>query len=172
MIIWVIGMSGAGKTTIASRLTEILRLEHSNLVFLDGDILRDVWGENVGHSVEGRRINAHRISHLCHMLDRQDIHVVAAVLSIFPEWQAWNRENFSQYFEVFVDVPMTVLEERDYKGLYAKANAGEMDNVVGKDISFPRPENPDLIVENHKNLDDPSILAERVAKALPSFESN
>ena len=169
MIIWLIGMSGAGKTTIASRLVDILRKDHNNLVFLDGDILRDVWGENVGHSIEGRQINAHRISHLCRMLDQQGMHTVAAVLSIFPDWQKWNRDNFSQYFEVFVDVPMDVLEKRDQKGLYSKANSGELINVVGKDITFPRPTNPDLVLTNDKDLHDPSSLALKVATALPKF---
>ena len=87
MIIWMIGMSGAGKTTVGKLLTERLKKNHSNLVFLDGDILRDVWGDSLAHDVEGRRKNALRISSLCQMLDAQGIHAVACVLSIFPEYQ-------------------------------------------------------------------------------------
>ena len=88
MVVWLIGLSGAGKTTLGRLLHQRLAARLPNLVFLDGDDLRDVWGDNLGHSIEARRVNAHRISHLCRLLDRQGIHVIAAVLSMFPEWQA------------------------------------------------------------------------------------
>ncbi len=170
MIIWLIGLSGAGKTIIARRLVERLKEDHKNLVFLDGDVLRDVWGDSLGHDIEGRRVNAHRISHLCRMLDRQDIHVVAAVLSIFPDWQAWNRETFSRYFEVLIDAPMEVLKARDSKGLYAKALAGEITNVVGVDIPFPTPSQPDLVIDNSTAREDPGELSAQIFAALPPLE--
>ena len=70
--------------------------------------------------------------------------VVASALSIFPDWQKWNRDNFSQYFEVFLDVPLETVIERDSKGIYKRALSGEMDNVVGIDIPFPKPPHPDM----------------------------
>ena len=94
MVIWLIGLSAAGKTSVGRILAQRLKARHANLVFLDGDVLREVWGDRLGHDVAGRRANAHRISHLCRVLDAEGIHVVAAVLSLFPEWQRWNRENF------------------------------------------------------------------------------
>ena len=156
---------------IGNNLAEKLNSEYSNLVYLDGDILRDVWGDSLGHTLEARQVNAQRISNLCQMLDRQGIHVVASVLSIFPEWQAWNRINFSQYFEVFIDVEMDVLKARDSKGLYARAAAGALQNVVGIDIAFPRPENPDLIIRNSDPLDNPGILADKIINKLPPFKT-
>jgi adenylylsulfate kinase-like enzyme len=170
MIIWLIGLSGAGKTVIGKELATTLKAKHDNLVYLDGDILRDVWGDSLGHTVEAREVNAKRISNLCHMLDQQGIHVVATVLSIFPEWQVWNRQNFQQYFEVFIDADLKTLKARDSKGLYAKALAGEIDNVVGIDIPFPRPENPDLILANSVALDEPGALAKNVIEKLPEFK--
>jgi adenylylsulfate kinase len=149
MVIWLIGMSGSGKTTLAEALRDRLKPAHPNLVLLDGDVFREVF-RGADHTVEGRRANAERISHLCRMLDAQGIHVIAAVLSIFPKWQRWNRENFSAYYEVFLDLPMAVLRRRDVKGLYAAADAGEMTNVVGIDIPFPAPAGPDLVL----NADD------------------
>ena len=169
MIIWMIGMSGAGKTTAGKILDERLKENHSNLVFLDGDMLRDVWGDTLTHDVEGRRKNALRISRLCQMLDAQGIHVVVAVLSIFPEYQKWNRETFSEYFEVFLDVPMDVLRERDSKGLYRQADAGEIKNVVGVDIPFPRPLHSDLTLEAPFVLQSPEAIVDEIMSRLPSL---
>jgi adenylylsulfate kinase len=167
MVIWLIGLSAAGKTSVGRALVEQLRRRHDNLVFLDGDLLRQVWGDQLGHDIEGRQRNAHRISHLCRLLDQQGIHAVAAVLSLFPEWQQWNRENFSSYFEIFLDTPMAELERRDPHGLYARARAGEEPNVVGVDIPFPPPPAPDLTLAAPEVLEAPSAIAERILAALP-----
>lgn len=148
MIIWFIGMSDSGKTTLAHALHDRLKQKHGNLVCLDGDKLRSVFGNDVGHSIEGRRKNAERISRLCHLLDEQGIHVICSILSIFPVWQKWNRENFSSYYEIFLDIPMSVLKQRDNKQLYQRAEAGEIQDVVGVDIPFPRPPEPDLVVDD------------------------
>jgi len=161
-------MSGAGKTTLAKELYARLRPDHSNLVLLDGDAFREVF-RDVDHTIEGRRRNAERISHLCHVLDSQGIHVIAAVLSIFPEWQAWNREHFADYYEVFLDVPLDVLEKRDTKGLYADARAGRMTNVVGVDIPFPRPQFPDLIIDDRIQATGIDASVNHVLQEMPEF---
>lgn len=147
MIIWFIGMSGSGKTTLARTLYDRLKPAHANLIYLDGDEFRRIFRDDVDHSMEGRRKNAERISNFCKVLDQQDIHVIASVLSIFPEWQEWNRRNFSRYFEIFLDVPMEELERRDTKGLYEGARLGSIENVVGFDIEFPLPLHPDLVID-------------------------
>jgi adenylylsulfate kinase-like enzyme len=146
MILWFIGMSGSGKSTLAEALYGRLKPRIPNLVYLDGDAFRDIFRNDVDHTVDGRRKNAERISHFCRVLDDQNIHVIAAVLSIFPEWQRWNRETFTEYREVFLDVPLDELERRDTKGLYSGAREGRIPNVVGFDIAFPRPAAPDLIL--------------------------
>jgi adenylylsulfate kinase len=166
MIVWLIGLSGAGKTTVGTRLAARMRTDLPNLVYVDGDLLRDVWGGDLSHDVAGREVNAARLSKLCRMLDRQDIHVVAAVLSIFPQWQAWNRDNFSSYFEVFLDVPMDVVVDRDTKGLYQAALQGHERNVVGVDIPFPRPAGPDLVLDSSGRGGTPDELADRILAAL------
>jgi adenylylsulfate kinase len=162
VIVWLIGMSGAGKTAVGTRLYRQLKETRPETVYLDGDLLREVWGGDLGHDLAGREANAGRISRLCAMLDRQGITVVAAVLSIFPEWQAWNRATFSSYFEVFLDVPMDVREQRDSKGLYRAARAGEVRDVVGVDIPFPRPAHPDLVLRGCGADGTPDVLAGRV----------
>lgn len=166
MIIWLIGLSGAGKTTIGRMVYRELKKRDPAVVLLDGDILRDVWGDTLGHDIEGRRVNAHRISHLCRMLDRQGITVVAAVLSIFPEWQQWNRDNFSRYVEIFLDAPLNVLVERDEKSLYKPALEGSIPNVVGVDIDFPVPPNADLRIDTSGESGGPERAVETILDYL------
>lgn len=167
MVIWLNGLSASGKTTVGRRLAARLKEQHENVVYLDGDILRDVWGDKLGHDVPSRHVNATRISRFCGLLDKQGIHVVAAVMSMFPEWQAWNRANFSAYFEVLIDVPMEVLERRESKGLYSGFRDGTLKQVVGLDIPFPRPANPDLVIDNAADMPDPGVLADRILAAMP-----
>jgi len=167
VIVWLIGLSGAGKTTVGRLVHSELKARHRHVVFLDGDILRDVWGDRLGHSIDAREMNAHRISHLCRLLDRQQIHVVAAVLSIFPDWQRWNRENFSKYFQVHLDVPLDILKERDPRGLYAAADRGEQTNVVGVDIAFPDPVESDLTIAVQDAQKTPQEVADQILAALP-----
>lgn len=166
LVIWLIGLSGSGKTTIGRMLHEAIAREDPATVFLDGDVLREVWGDNLGHSLEARQVNAQRISHLCRMLDRQGITVIASVLSLFPEWQQWNRDNFSRYFEIFLDAPLDALKARDVKGLYRRAEAGELKDVVGVDIPFPTPPNPDVVADTSGNGGTPEEIAEKLLRKI------
>ena len=172
MVIWIIGLSGTGKTTLATLVVEQIRQLKGKVVLLDGDLIRTLFGNDVDHSIEGRQRNAERLSVLSKFLADQDIHVVAAVLSIFPEWRRWNRENISNYSEIYLKASMQTLLKRDIKNLYAKAMRGEIVNVVGVDIPFPEPENPDLVIENDidrldfKELTDKIMSIDRVKEAL------
>ena len=162
MIIWLIGLSGSGKTTIGKELYAIHKEEYKNTIFLDGDILREVWGDHLSHDINGRKINAHRISNLCLLLDKQNIHVIACVLSIFPEWQRWNRENFKNYFQIYLKCPISFLKKQDDKGLYKKAEMGNLKNVVGVDIPFPEPISSDLVLNNSARNKSPNEIAQNI----------
>jgi adenylylsulfate kinase len=154
MVIWIIGLSGTGKTTIATQVVERIRLLNGKVVLLDGDLIRNLFGNDVDHTISGRLRNAERLSLLTKYLADQNIHVVAAVLSIFPEWRDWNKRNIADYAEVYLKASMHTLLRRDIKNLYAKAMNGEISNVVGVDIPFPEPESPDLVIENDLDLID------------------
>ena len=94
------------------------------------------------------------------------IDVVCAVLSIFPDWLAWNRNNILDYFEVYVRVPFDILLTRETKGLYRRAIAGEINNVVGVDIEFPEPIAPDLIIDNDIELTSFAEMGDKILKAV------
>jgi adenylylsulfate kinase-like enzyme len=148
MIVWIIGLSGAGKTTLANEIVAEVRKKTDNVVLIDGDKVREIFGNDLGHTMEDRRRNGARICQLGKFLDEQNINAVCAILSLFPEQRDWNRKNLGQYLEVFIDAPMSDLMARDSKGLYRRFNSGEISDVAGLDIEFPRPENPDILIPN------------------------
>ncbi len=123
--------------------------------------------KNVGdYSIEGRRKNAERIRELCLWLDLQNIDVVCCILSIFDETNQWNRKSYSNYFEVFLDVPFNELVDRSSKNLYRDAQKGKINNVVGVDIEFNKPKNPDLILSNTKPYKNVNELASTIYHAV------
>jgi len=166
MVFWLIGLSGVGKSTLATEVIALARKKIPNIALVDGDVVREVWGNDLGYTLEGRRKNAERVCKLCKYLDDQKIHVVCAILSIFHETQKWNRENLSSYFEVFIDTPLNELIKRDSKGLYERALAGATKDVVGIDLHFSPPKNPDLIIQNNGSLEALLSYAPLLVKQL------
>lgn len=162
MVVWIIGLSGTGKSTLAEHLVDHLRVSGKTVVLLDGDVIRSLFGNDVDHTMEGRRKNAERLSRLSKFLSDQGVHVVAAVLSIFPEWRLWNRQNISNYAEVYMKATIETLLKRDIKNLYARALKGEITNVVGVDLPFPEPENPELMIDNDEDLIEFNALVQKV----------
>ena len=169
MVLWIIGLSGVGKTTLAEKVLEQLRQNNNNVILLDGDVLREVFGGDADHTVEGRAKNAKRLSHLSKFLADQGIHVVAAVLSIFPEWQQWNHDNITDYCQVYVKVPFDVLLQREIKGLYTGALKGSIKNVVGVDIDFPEPVCNNLVLDNSKDKNDFSDFIDKILE-IPQIQ--
>ena len=172
MVIWMIGMSGSGKTSLGREVAQQWRETVSNVVLLDGDEMREIFRNDRGeqaYTVEGRRENAERIANLCDMLDRQNINVVCCILSIFADMRVKNRTRFSQYFEVFMDAPIEILRQRDVKGLYAAHERGETSNVVGVDIPFEPPTSADMVIDSSGDDPDLERLASAIlAKAMPA----
>lgn len=166
MVIWIIGLSGAGKTTLANQIVSYVRSAERKVILIDGDVVREVFGNDLGHTIEDRRTNAWRICQLGKLLDDQGINVVCAILSLFPENRLWNRKNLKSYYEVFIDTPMQDLILRDSKKIYSRFNRGEICDVAGMDIEFPRPNNADLIINNVSSkktlLNHANIIADKI----------
>ena len=150
MVIWFIGLSGSGKTTISTKFIKHLKKKSDkHIIHLDGDNIRFLF-QNNDYSILGREKNAKLLSNLSKFLNDDNVIVVASVLSIFPEWQKWNRDNIKGYFEIYIKVSFENLLKREVKSLYKDALNGKIKNVVGVDIEFPEP-NSHLIIDNNDN---------------------
>ena len=170
MVIWLTGLSGAGKTTVGRELCALWRINEPGTVLVDGDDVRRVLGRFDGddaYTPAGRREVAQRIVAICRWLDDQQINVVCCTISAFPDLLECNRKRFSRYFEVLLDAPMEVVARRSPSDLYRRARRGEVSNVIGVDLPFVSPPNPDLIIDNRRETDDfESIAADILAKAI------
>ena len=147
MVIWILGLSGAGKSFLSEKLKQELNNDYGEFIILDGDVIRNVFDNDLGFSIKDRNINASRISKLAHYLSQNKINVIVPVLSLFPDWLAWNRKNIKEYYEIYIDVPISILKERNNKNIYFK-DGRENKSVVGVDIEFKEPKNSDLKIVN------------------------
>ena len=146
-VFWITGLSGAGKTTIGKEFSLALK-KHGPTIFLDGDILRQVFGNDLGHTQSERKKCAMRYSRLCKMISDQGIDVVCATISMFHEIHDWNRSHIKNYVEIYLKIPINILRKRDLKGIYRQATEGKINNVMGIDLQFEEPKCPDLILAN------------------------
>ncbi len=164
-VYWITGLSGAGKTTIGKLFYEKLKTDHPNTVFLDGDMLRKVFGDDLGYTREERIKCAMRYSRLCAMLQEQGMHVVCCTISMFDCVRDWNRENINNYREIYIKVSMDTLRNRDQKGLYSGASKEERKEVAGIHVEVEEPKQPDLILWN----DGDRTPAEQVEAIVLNF---
>lgn len=165
MVIWLVGLSGSGKTTIGKDLYQFWKKKAPNTVMVDGDDIRRIMGHDANKSdytVEGRLVNAKRIVEICSWLDRQNINVVCCILCIFDEIMINNRKTFSKYFQVYINTPMNVLIARDTKGIYKRAMAGNEKNVVGWDMEFKEPTFSDMLVDTSPGAPTSEQIAFRI----------
>ena len=172
-VVWITGLAGAGKTTIAKAVHRMLQSGPSpdRWVRLDGDDIREIMGNDLGHGTEDRIANAWRICRLCRYLSEQGISVIVATVSLFKECQEWNRETMPRYFEVLVEVEHATLLARDQKGLYSGSLASTTSNVAGMDQSVHFPERPELVVNNDEGGDGPEAAASRIVAELGGASS-
>jgi adenylylsulfate kinase len=166
-VVWITGLSAAGKTTIASALVGELRARGDAALLLDGDaVRRAIQAQDAGHDRGGRLRNAYRIARLACLIAQQDIIAVVATMSLFHEIHAWNRANFPRYLEVLLDVSAEVLRQRDPKGLYADLFSGKEENVAGFDLAVEIPRAPDMIIANNDGEAEIRPIVQRILLRL------
>ena len=164
--VWFTGLSGAGKTTISDALEPLLRQSGiTKIEKLDGDVVRTHLSKGLGFSKEDRDTNIRRIGWVAEVLTRNGVCVLASAISPYREVRDEVKSKIGNFVEVYVSCSIPELTRRDVKGLYAKAQKGEMTNLTGVGDPYEEPLNPDVTVDTE--VED---LAQSVAKVLATLE--
>lgn len=168
LTVWMTGLSGSGKSTIAYSAEEMLIRAGRAAYVLDGDNLRHGLNSDLGFGAADRSENVRRVGEVARLMADAGLVVLVPVISPFASDRKMVREAHEQaslaFIEVFVDAPLEVCEQRDPKGLYARARAGEISDMTGLDSPYEPPENPDLRLDSDGS--SPEELATRVVQAV------
>jgi bifunctional enzyme CysN/CysC len=160
-VVWLTGLSGAGKSTIARALDHELFQRGMNTYVLDGDNLRHGLNSNLGFAPEDRTENIRRVSEVAKLMADAGTVVITSFISPYRLDRRLAREIALQagaeFVEVFVNAPLAVCEERDPKGLYQKARAGQLKGFTGIDAPYEAPEDPEIVVHTHEQTARESV---------------
>jgi len=165
--LWFTGLSGAGKTTIAEIVEKEIRDRGLRVEVLDGDIVRTNLSKGLSFSRDDRNINVLRIGFVANLLTRNGVAVLVSAISPYKEARDQVRRRIIDFVEVFVDVPLEVAAERDVKGLYKKAFAGEIEQFTGVSDPYEPPVAPDLVLKTDEET--PEESARKVIEKLEFF---
>jgi bifunctional enzyme CysN/CysC len=167
-VLWLTGLSGAGKSTIANRIEKKLVARGRHTYLLDGDNVRHGLNKDLGFTAQDRVENIRRIAEVSRLMVDAGLIVLVSFISPFRSERRMARDLFAagEFFEVFVDTPLAEAERRDVKGLYKKARRGELKNFTGIDSPYERPENPEIHIDTTRM--SPEEAAEEVVGRLDS----
>jgi len=157
-------MSGAGKSSTSKLLEKYLRDRGANVEVLDGDVVRTFLSKGLGFSKEDRDENIRRIGFVCELLSRNGVIAIAAVISPYRAAREKVRERIPDFIEVYLECPVEVLVERDSKGLYKAALAGEIAHFTGISDPYEPPLNPEVTI--HSAEESPEEGLEKILTAL------
>ena len=171
-VIWFTGLSGSGKSTLANFLEQKLYNKGILTYILDGDNIRTGLNKDLDFSDEGRNENIRRIGEVAKLMTDAGIVVLTAFISPFREDRKTVRElmNKNDFIEMYVKCDLKVCEERDVKGLYSKARAGEIKDFTGIDSPYEEPENPEFVVDTTESSVEESV--ERIYQYLEARLKN
>lgn len=151
LVLWMYGLSGSGKSTIAAAVERKLHQQGRFVVILDGDNFRDGLNADLGFSDEDRRENVRRVAEVAKMFAQQGVIVLVSVITPKRELRDQAREIVGEGFhEIFIKASFETCSQRDPKGLYAKVAAGEIQQFTGKDSGFEEPNSPEFLIETER----------------------
>jgi adenylylsulfate kinase len=166
-ILWLTGLSGSGKTTIAQALVQQLQTQQRAVELLDCDVIRTNLSKGLGFSKEDRDINVQRVGFVANLLASHGVIAISAVISPYRHIRDLIRANSVNFIEVYVNAPIEVCESRDVKGLYAKARAGEIKGFTGIDDPYEPPLKPEVTCYTAKETIVESVS--QVMQALTNY---
>ena len=163
--IWVTGLSGSGKSTVTAILEGALHERGLRVEVLDGDVVRTHLTKGLGFSREDRDENIRRVGWVCELLSRNNVVAIAAVISPYRATRDEIRRRIGRFVEVYMEAPLEVLAERDVKGLYRRAMAGEIENFTGVTDPYEPPLEPEVVCHSD-GRETPDESARRVIAKL------
>jgi adenylyl-sulfate kinase len=149
-VVWLTGLPGSGKTTIARELEPELKKRGWCVEVLDGDEIRQNLSKGLGFSREDRETHLKRVTYVARLLSRNGVAVIAAFISPYRNIRENARKETTNFVEVYVKCSVEACAERDPKGLYKKASVGQIKDLTGPQDLYEEPLNPDLIVDTEK----------------------
>ncbi len=155
--LWFTGLSGAGKSTLSNMIADELRRRGVRVEILDGDEVRTNLSKGLGFSKEDRDTNIKRIGYVCKLLSRNGVAAISAAISPYREVRDFNRAEIGNFIEVYVECSIEALTNRDVKGLYKKALAGEIKNFTGISDPYEAPLNAEITVNSGKQTKEESL---------------
>ena len=155
--IWLTGLSGAGKSTIARELEQRLRVLGRKVELLDGDVVRTNLSRGLGFSKEDRDTNIRRIGFVSKLLTRNGVATIVAAISPYRSVREEVRQGIGDFVEIYVECPIEELVRRDVKGLYLKALRGEIANFTGVSDPYEAPLNPEVAVHTEQESVEESV---------------
>jgi adenylylsulfate kinase len=163
-VIWLMGLSGAGKTTLARRLLERARAAGRPADLIDGDLVRDFFEDRAGYGRENRIANIKRIVFGSLLLSRNGVLAIVSNISPYEETRQFARRKLPGYREIYLKASVEDCAKRDPKGLYRRAREGTNPSMIGLDEPFEEPRSPDLVVDTGRRGEDECL--EDIARYL------
>jgi adenylylsulfate kinase len=173
-VIWLTGLPGSGKTTIAKALSPKLKGSGFKVELLDGDIVRKELSPELGFTKQDRELHARRVVYLCKLLSRNGIATIVCLISPYRKFRRYARREINvdnNFYEVYVKCSLGTCMRRDPKGLYKKALAGEIKDLSGLQDPYEEPENPEVIVDTEEQTSEEcvNVILKRV---LQRYDNN
>jgi adenylyl-sulfate kinase len=158
-VVWLTGLPGSGKTTIALKLEPELRKLDRPVEVLDGDEIRQNLSKGLGFSREDRETHLKRVTYVAKLLSRNGVAVIAAFISPYRSIREYARKETTNFLEVYVKCSVEACAKRDPKGLYKKASSGQISDLTGPQDIYEEPQAPDLVLDTERLTVDQCVAA-------------